>query len=261
MYQFMNFIKISKEQDVGIVSINNPPVNALSKAVFKEILDSVQELKQSPEIKAIIIMGEGAIFAAGADIKEIQNVNSQQEGEAISLESHKVINEISNSDIPVIAAINGPCLGGGNELAMACHIRIATDKARFGQPEINIGIVPGMGGTQRLPRYVGTSKAIELLLSGDLISSQEAKSLGLVNLVVPESELKKQALGLAKKFTSKSKVAMAAILKAVREGVEKPLDEGLKIEAKQFGLIMTTEDKKEGIQAFVEKRAPSFKNH
>ncbi len=256
----MNFIKVTQEQDIGIITINNPPVNALSRAVFTEINQAIKEMKGNDSIRAVIITGEGSIFAAGADIKEIQNVTTKEEGEAMALKAQELVSEIANSDKPVIAAINGPCLGGGNELAMACHIRIATDKARFGQPEITIGIIPGLGGTQRLPRYIGTPKAIELLLSGDMISSQEAKTLGLVNLLVPETELRKQAIGMAKKFASKSRVAVAAILQAIREGIELPLEDALKLEAKLFGMMMSTDDKKEGIQAFFEKRPPSFKD-
>jgi enoyl-CoA hydratase/carnithine racemase len=252
----MSFVKTALEDGIGIVSINNPPVNALSSAVFMDVYNAIKEFKQTARV--IILTGEGQNFAAGADVKEIVKIETAEQGEAMCVKAHAISDEIWKSDIPVIAAVNGYCLGGGCELVMCCHIRIATDKARFAQPEIKIGIIPGLGGTQRLPRYIGAPKAIELLLTGDMISAAEAKALGLVNLVVPEPELKRQAVGLAKKIAVHSKVAVAEILRAVREGIEQPLDAAMKMEAKAFGRMMPTADKKEGVQAFIDKRAPKF---
>lgn len=252
------------EESVAIVSINNPPVNVLSKKVFEEIYLAIdaystgKELVDGKAAKCIILTGEGPNFAAGADVKEIHQVTDPSIGEKMSLESHKVAHAIEYSPIPVIAAVNGYCLGGGCEVAMSCHMRIATDKARFGQPEINIGIIPGMGGTQRLPRYVGKPKAIEMLLVGDPISSQEAKALGLVNTVVPETELLRYSKGLAKKIAQKSRVAIKEILDVVRDGLQTNLEGGLKCEAAAFGRMMATKDKAEGIAAFLEKRQPKF---
>lgn len=252
----MSFVKTSLEDGIGIISINNPPVNALSSAVFMDVYNAVKEFKATARV--IILTGEGQNFAAGADVKEIVKIETAEQGEEMCVKAHAISDEIWKSDIPVIAAINGYCLGGGCELVMCCHIRIATDKARFAQPEIKIGIIPGLGGTQRLPRYIGAPKAIEMLLTGDMISAAEAKALGLVNLVVPEPELRRQAVGLAKKIAVHSKIAVAEILRAVREGVEQPLDAAMKMEAKAFGRMMPTADKKEGVQAFIDKRAPKF---
>ena len=251
-------LKISVEDNVAWISINNPPVNALSSNILLQIQAAVIEQQQNEIVRVIIISGEGSNFAAGADIKEIENVFDPKEGEQMCLKAHSVVNTITDGKIPVIAAVNGYCLGGGNELAMACHIRIATDKARFGQPEINIGIVPGLGGSQTFTRIVGKSNALEFLLTGDLMSSQKAKEIGLVNFVVPEADLKKQVMGLAKKIASKSKVTVSKILEAVRLGLDMKWADSLKMEAKCFGEIMATEDKKEGIKAFFEKRAPRF---
>jgi enoyl-CoA hydratase/carnithine racemase len=252
----MAFVKTALEDGIGIVSINNPPVNALSSAVFMDIFNAVKEFKATA--RAILLTGEGQNFAAGADVKEIVKIETEQQGEEMCLKAHAIGNELWESPVPIIAAINGYCLGGGCELVMACHMRVATDKARFAQPEIKIGIIPGLGGTQRLPRYIGVPKAFEMLLTGDMISAAEAKALGLVNMVVPEPELKRQAMGLAKKITAHSKVAVAEILRAVREGIERPFNEAMKLEAKAFGRMMPTADKKEGVQAFIDKRAPKF---
>ncbi|OHB70293.1 MAG: enoyl-CoA hydratase [Planctomycetes bacterium RBG_16_43_13] len=254
------FVKVSTDECVGIITISNPPVNALSSNVFREITDAINTFKGNPAMKAIVLTGAGTVFAAGADIKEILNIARAEDGEALCLNGHKVLNAIEQSDIPVIAAINGVAFGGGNELAISCHIRIASDKARFGQPEISIGIMPGLGGAVRLARLVGQAKATELALTGEPISAQDAKYLGLVNMVVPDSALMTQAVGLAKKIGSKGKVAIAYILKALREGSKVGLEDALKLEAKLFGQIMMTEDKKEGISAFLEKRQPKFKD-
>jgi enoyl-CoA hydratase/carnithine racemase len=161
-------------------------------------------------------------------------------------------------DIPVIAAINGMCLGGGTELAMACHIRIASDRAKIGQPEINLGIIPGFGGTQRLPRLVGTGKAYEIILSGEPITAAEAKAIGLVNRVVPEAEVMKQAKGLAQRIAAKSKQALARAMKAIRDGYGMALDDGLALENRLFGELCETKDMREGVAAFLGKRQPKF---
>ncbi|HLG41726.1 MAG TPA: enoyl-CoA hydratase-related protein [Planctomycetota bacterium] len=254
----MEFVKISVEDGIGTISISHPPVNALSGRVFAEIREAALKFQADPAVRVIVLTGEGANFAAGADIKEIQSIQGAAEGEAMCRKGQEVTEALWNSPVPVIAAINGYCLGGGNELAMACHMRVATDKARFAQPEVRIGIVPGLGGSQRLPRYIGVAKAFELLLTGEMLSAQEAKALGLVNLVVPEAELRRQTVGLAKKIAAQSKTAVRAILDAVRRGAEMELSEGLKLEARIFGGMMETEDKKEGVLAFIEKRPPKF---
>ena len=168
--------------------------------------------------------------------------------------------KIENATKPVIAAINGFCLGGGLELAMACHMRVCSDRARLGQPEINLGIIPGFGGTQRLSRLVGKGKALELILTGDMIKAQEAYRMDLVNKVVPAGAVLKEARGLARNIVSKSKFAIAAALRAVSEGLEVSTEEGLEIEAKQFAVLAEKEDPREGLSAFLEKRQPQFKD-
>jgi enoyl-CoA hydratase/carnithine racemase len=171
-----------------------------------------------------------------------------------------VLTKIQRLGKPVIAAINGVCLGGGNELAMACHLRIAGDRARFGQPEIGLGIIPGFGGTQRLPRLIGTIKALELILTGDLITAQEAHRLGLVNHVVPQDQVMKAAKELARKIASKGQVAVREALRVTEHGLEQSLDAGLAAEAEAFGRVAETQDAKEGVSAFLEKRQPKFQD-
>ena len=187
------------EERIGIVTINNPPANALSSAVLNELEEVIGEIERDDNVKVGIITGAGStIFVAGADIKEIKTLDSSGKGEDLSTTGQVVLSRIEGLKKPIIAAINGHCLGGGNELAMACHIRIASEKARFGQPEINLGLIPGFGGTQRLPRIVGHAKAAELVLTGDIITAKEALSIGLVNSIVPPADLLKQAKAIGK---------------------------------------------------------------
>ena len=178
----------------------------------------------------------------------------------MAVRGQAIFNKIELFEKPVIAAINGPCLGGGLELAMCCHIRLAAEGARLGQPEINLGIIPGFGGTQRLSRLVGRSRALELILTGDLISASEAKAIGLVSQVLPPEELLRRAQGLARKIASKGHLAARAALRAIREGAELKLEEGLLQEAQLFGDLCDSEDKREGVSAFLEKRQPQFKD-
>ena len=199
-------------------------------------------------------------FVAGADVKEIATLSSGQEASKTATTGQAVITKIQRLGKPVIAAINGVCLGGGNELAMACHLRIAGDRARFGQPEITLGIIPGFGGTQRLPRLIGKAKATELILTGDLITAQEAYRLGLVNQVVPQDQVLKVAKDLARKIAAKGLVAIRLALQAIEEGYGGPLDDGLALEARLFGHVAETEDCKEGVKAFLEKRQPQFRD-
>lgn len=256
----MPYIKTSVADGIATIAIDNPPANVLSKAVFLEIGEAFVAFRKDPAVRGVILTGEGSNFAAGADVKQIAEITDAKEGERLALEAHRLTSAIDESDLPVIAAINGYCLGGGCELVLACHVRIASDKARIGQPEIKIGIIPGMGGSVRLPRLVGRAKAIEMLLTGDPISAQEAYRIGLVNLVVPDAELRRQATGLAKKVAAMGKPAVARVLKSVREGLSLPVAEHIKLEARLFGETMTTADKKEGVAAFIEKRQPSFKD-
>ena len=255
------FINFSSENKIAIIAINNPPANALSSKVMEELEESIDKVLKDEEIKAAIITGTGGIiFVAGADIKEISNIENAALGQELTEKGQAVLNKIEQSEKPFIAAINGLALGGGCELAMACHIRIASDMAKLGQPEINLGIIPGFGGTQRLPRLVGPGKAAEIILTGDMITAKEAHRIGLVDKIVPPNNVLKQAKGLAKRITSKGKLAIAAALKTVNQGLKTSLKEGLKIESETFGKICETDDKKEGVAAFLEKRQPKFKD-
>ena len=246
------------EDGIATIVVNHPPVNSLSTPVIRDLQAVINEIKADPSVKAVIITGAGMFFIAGADIKEISEIKGGQQGADLARQGERFFREVELMDIPVIAAINGMCLGGGTELAMACHMRIASDRAKIGQPEINLGIIPGFGGTQRLPRLVGTGKALEIILSGDPITAAEAKAVGLVNRVVPEAEVMKQAKGLAQRIASKSKQAISRAMKAVRDGAAMGLEDGLSLENRLFGEICETKDMREGVSAFLEKRQPKF---
>ncbi len=253
------FVTYSVEANIATIAINNPPANALSTPVMMELDEVVDKVLLDPQVKACVITASGTMFGAGADAKEIDTIKVAKDGEALASRAQTVVNKIENAKIPFIAAINGMyCLGGSNELAMACHIRIAGDRVRFSQPEINLGIMPGMGGTQRLPRLIGIPRALEILLTGDMITAQDAKAIGLINKVVPDSEVLKQAQGVAKKIVAKGKVAINNIMEAVRQGMRLDIEEGLKLEAGLFGKLCETQDKTEGIGAFLQKRQPKF---
>ena len=253
------FLNVAIDSRVATVTINNPPVNALSPDVLKEIEATMDELKTNKEVKVIVITGTGPVFIAGADIKQMAMIQSVADGKKAAGEGQRVFLKIERMEKPVIAAINGVCLGGGMELAMACHIRMCSDRARLGQPEINLGIIPGFGGTQRMSRLVGRGKATEWILTGDNIPPQDAKALGLVNHVVPEAEVLRQAQGLAKKIAMKPAVAIAQILKAIDGGLQQSsTDAAMAVELEGFGECCKSPDMKEGIKAFVEKRQPQF---
>lgn len=254
-------IKISREDSIGVITIDNPPVNVLTSQVMNEFHEAVEAMMADGGVKVIIVTGAGPnVFVAGADVKEIGQIGSSKGAEALALKGQAVINKIENAKKPFIAAINGVCLGGGNELAMACHIRVASDRAKFGQPEILLGIIPGFGGTQRLLRLCGPARAREVILTGDNITAQEAWRIGLVNKVVPDGEVLKQSIGLAKKIAAKSRCAIELIQEAITEGAKLPLAEALELEARLFGKVCETEDKKEGVRAFLEKRQPKFQD-
>ncbi len=257
-------IQVETKDKVTVLTIDHPPVNSFNAQVVTELEQAIEELIADDEVKVIVITGGGTnAFVAGADIPEIkeQFVNPDAAGATEFVErGHRTFLKIERSPKPIIAAINGFCLGGGMELAMACHMRICSDKARLGQPEINLGIIPGWGGTQRLPRLTNKGKAIELILTGDMISAQEAYRLGLVNKVVPAGAVLKEAQDLARKIASKSKFPTAAALQAISEGLELSIEDGLKIEAEQFVVLKDKQDPIEGIDAFLEKRAPQFRD-
>ena len=260
----MEFKNLSVEikDNIAIVKINRPKaLNALNKHVFDELDYFFSEFAPgNDEIRGVIITGAGEkAFAAGADITEFIGMTAE-EGESLSRRGMEVFDKIENFDKPVIAAVNGFSLGGGNELAMACHFIIAGEKAKFGQPEENLGLITGYGGTQRLPRYIGKNKAMELLLTGDMIGAMEAKTLGLVNHVVPQGEELAKSMEIMKKIISKSPYAIAKMIEAVNAGYNKDVN-GFDVEAKNFGLTIGSHDGQEGAKAFLEKRKPAFKGY
>jgi enoyl-CoA hydratase/carnithine racemase len=247
------------EDGVATVTLDNPPANALSNALLEELDQAFEALGRKAEAKAVVITGAGKIFAAGADIKEIAEIDSENRGRQLTARGQAILNRIERMNKPVLAALNGLfCLGGGLELAMACHLRIAGDRVRLGLPEITLGIMPGFGGTQRLPRLVGTAKALELILTGDRIKADEALEIGLVNEVVPDSEVLNRTRAVAKKIAGMGQAAVRAALMAVVEGQRQPLDSGLELESKLFASLCETADMKEGVKAFLEKRPARF---
>jgi enoyl-CoA hydratase len=254
-------LMVEKRNRIAFVTVNRPDkLNALN-AQAKEELNAVFEgLRNDAEVDVVVLTGAGEKgFVAGTDIKELTELD-EKSGTLFSEGGQAVFNTIENLGKPVIAAVNGYALGGGTELALACHIRIASENAKFGQPEVNLGIIPGYGGTQRLARLVGKGRALELILSGDQIDAQEALRIGLVNKVVPLAELLKTAEALALKIAGKGQVAVKLALQAVNATNELPLADGQALEADLFGRCCGSEDFKEGTTAFLEKRKPVFKN-
>lgn len=255
------FVKVSIEERVALVTIDHPPVNALNQATLTDLAAVVAEIIADPVVKAVVITGAGQIaFVAGADISEFSKLTSAEEAQSISEQVQSLYSQIEQAPKPFIAALNGVALGGGLELAMACHLRIIGDRVKVGQPEVNLGIIPGWGGTQRLARLVGKAKAIELILTGDSITAQEAYRLNLVNKVVPGGEVLKTARDLARKIAQKGGLATRAALAAIEGGFEQPLAAGLTLEAQQFAQIALSEDAREGAAAFLQKRQPAFKD-
>lgn len=247
------------ENGIGIVTINRPKaLNALNAATIHELDRIFDELAEDASIKTVILTGSGEkSFVAGADITEMQNM-SAVEGRNWGKLAQAVFSKIENLPKPVIAAVNGYALGGGCEISMACDIRIASEKAKFGQPEVSLGIPPGFGGTQRLARLVGKGRAKELLFTGDMIDAAEAYRIGLVNKVAAPEALLDTAKALAQKIMSKGPIAVAVCKAAVNEGLDVDLKSGIAYEAEVFGLCFATSDQKEGMTAFVEKRPPKF---
>jgi enoyl-CoA hydratase len=258
----MTFENLTLDRDgaVVILTINRPQVlNALNSQTVDELRRAVLELKYDAAVRAVILTGAGEkSFVAGADINELAALTPAH-GKEHALRGQHIFDLIENLGKPVIAAINGYALGGGCELAMACTIRVAAETARLGQPEINLGIVPGYGGTQRLPRLVGKGVALDLLLTGRQITAPEALQIGLVNRVVPAADLMSEARRLANELSSKAPLAVRYIIEAVNKGVEQPLDKAEFLEATLFGLVASTADMREGTKAFLEKRKPEFR--
>jgi len=259
----MNYKNLLLEikNNVAVVTINRPDkLNALNGETINELEDAFSSIKNNPEIFVVIVTGSGEkAFVAGADIAELNKLDVLSAKE-FSEKGNRIFRHIENLEKPVIAAVNGFALGGGCELALACHMRIASENAKFGQPEVNLGIIPGYGGTQRLARVVNSTRALEMILTGDMVSAEEAFRIGLVNKVFPQAELLNKTHEIAAKIVSKGQQAIRFALKAVKATDNLSLVEGLNYEASLFALVCGTEDFKEGTEAFVEKRKPQFKH-
>lgn len=251
----------SVKDRIATVTVNRPDkLNALNAEAKAELRSLFTGLKTDNSVDIVILTGAGEkAFVAGTDIKELTVLNKET-GMEFSSKGQEVFDLIENLGKPVIAAVNGYALGGGCELAMACHVRIASENAKFGQPEVNLGIIPGYGGTQRLARLIGRGRAMELILTGNQIDAQEALRVGLVNKVVPQAELLNTATAMAQLIASKGQIAVRMSVKAVTMTAETMLGEGQKLEASLFGDCCATADFKEGTTAFLEKRKPTFKN-
>ncbi len=245
---------------IARITVNRPDkLNALNTTVISELGDAITRVESDAAVRGVILTGAGSkAFVAGADITELAE-QSPIEGKARSLLGQQVFRRLEGCGKPVIAAVNGYALGGGCELAMACHIRIASEQARFGQPEVKLGIGPGYGGTARLPRLVGRGRALELLLTGAMIDAAEAYRIGLVNRVVPADKLLEEAQTMLRSILENGPLAIQACLEAVNAGMETSLDQALLLEANHFGLLSSSADMQEGTKAFVEKRKPAFK--
>jgi enoyl-CoA hydratase len=252
-------ILLDRRGRIALITINRPgKLNALNTATRRELGEALNQLRDDQEIRVAIITGAGEkAFVAGADINEFAGRTALQQREV--MKSRSGFGAADDFTKPLIAMINGFCLGGGCELAMACDIRVASDRARFGQPEINLGIIPGAGGTQRLPRLVGESKAMQMILTGDMIDAQEALRIGLVSEVFPAADLEARTMELANRIAEKSPVALQMAKAAVKNAARMGLREGLDQEIDLFALCFASEDKEEGVKAFLEKRKPEFK--
>jgi len=260
--EFKNIIYVSdKENGIVRLTINRPEVrNALNTAVRQELRKAIEEIEKDRDIHVAIITGAGdKAFISGADITEFREATPMMIEEFASTLGQQLYTDIENLRVPVIAMINGFCLGGGLELALCCDIRIASENAKFGQPEVNVGIFPGGGGTQRLPRLIGWGKAKTLIYTGRIIEATEAETIGLVDKVVPQDRLEEEVEQLAETIASKSPLIISLVKKVINKGMYSDLSAGLAYEKTNFALCFATEDHTEGITAFLEKRKPQFK--
>jgi len=254
------YLKIEIEDRIALVTLNQPEVlNALNQATMEELEEAFLERLKQDDVGAVILTGAGEkAFVAGGDIKELAALDPL-EARLKSRQGHRLLELIEGFSKPVMAAINGFCLGGGCELALACHIRIAAESAQIGLPEVKLGLIPGYGGTQRLSRLVGKGKAMEMILSGESIGAQEAERVGLVNGVVSREDLIPRCRELAARILTNGPLAVRYCMEAINSGLDMPLPEATRLEASLFSLCFATEDMKEGTRAFIEKRKPKFK--
>lgn len=257
----MAYVKLEQQGPIGIITMNHPEVlNALNTQTLHDLSDVLDQVEANDEILVAVITGAGRAFVAGADISEMADMTAY-EGKVFAALGNSVFMKVENLTKPVIAAINGFALGGGCELSMACDIRLASEKAKFGQPEVGLGITPGFGGTQRLARIVGIGKAMELILTAKTIKADEAKEIGLVNHVYPADQLMDKALELANMIASQAQIAVRESKAAIRRGMQADISTGTAYETETFGLCFSTEDKRDAMHAFVNKeKMTSYKN-
>lgn len=248
------------EKGVALITLSNPPMNAFDEEMLLGLEETVKTIVSDPACKVAVITGDGPTFIVGADVNKVREVRTFEDGVETTARAQGIMNLIENSRKPFIAAINGLALGGGTELALACHLRVAGDQAQMGLPEIMLGIIPAFGGTQRMARLLGPARAMEYMLTAKFIDMKEAERVGLVNRVVPHAEVLPEAKKLARSIASKGQLAVRAIVEAVMEGARLPIREGLALESELFGKLASSEDKEEGIRAFLEKRKPVFKD-
>ena len=257
----MAFVEVTKQGNIGIITMNRPEaLNALSSAVFADLTKALDQVEHDDDVYVVIITGAGRAFVAGADIGEMAHMNVE-EGLSFSELGNGLLMRVDMFPKPTIAAVNGFALGGGCELSLACDIRIASEKAKFGQPEVGLGIIPGFGGTQRMARIIGTGPAMELIFTADTIDAKQAEKIGMVNHVVPAEELMDAAIAMAEKIASKAQVAIRTSKMALRRGIDCDISTAVTYEALAFATCFGTEDQKDAMKAFVDKRKlEKFKN-
>lgn len=251
-------IDVKIEKFVAVITMVNPPSNFLSRSLLRELDEVLNRLEADSGCKVLVITGHGSTFTAGMNLNEIRGVESHEQLVELSSLGHRVFKRIENLSKPVIAAVNGLCMGGGTEMILACHMRLASQEASISLPEIKVGILPGFGGTQRLPRLINMGKALEMILTGASIGGEEAFRLGLVNKTVPGDMLVEEAMKFAKTLAEKSRFALKAGLKAVLQGRELGLEQGLELEVQEVTGLWHEPDMLEGLKAFFEKRKPNY---
>jgi enoyl-CoA hydratase len=253
------WVTLTEDDGVAVITLARPPVNALSRAFMAELAAAIDAVQAGAGLRvAVVTSGLPGMWSGGADIRELQGLDAAGCAEFVAL-GHRVFGRLADLPKPVIAAVHGTCVGGGLELAMACDLRLAAASARFGQPEVNLGVVSGWGGTQRLPRLVGATRALEMLMLGEPITAAEALACGLVSRVVPDDRLRDEALALGRRLAAKAPVALGAVKACVHRGLGRPLAEGLGEEARGYVAAYLTDDAREGIRAFLDKRPPRFR--
>lgn len=256
----LDAIAYETDNNVAYLTITSPPANALSSALLKDLEAQLDHIEREDNIKAVVIKGNGNFFSAGADIKEFTSLQNASDYQSLSEKGQQLFDRMEHFPVPIIAAIHGAALGGGLELAMACHIRVVTENAKLGLPEVTLGIIPGFAGTQRLPNYVGSQKAYEMILTGEPISGREAYETGLANHVTSENDVFDKAMNLAEKIAEKSKLTIHSVMRLIPYTKTGQFKEGVQAEAQEFAEIFGSMDAKEGVQAFIEKRKPNFKD-